>query len=54
MIMIYMMTIRVSLSLDPEQARHLVGPNLGQNCLQGLSAEGTSMQRVNQHTVKPV
>ena len=29
-------TIRIlmSNSLDPDQARHLVGPDLGQNCLQ--------------------
>ena len=27
-------TIRVSSSLDPDQARHFVGPDLGPNCLQ--------------------
>ena len=27
-------TIRVSNSLDPDQARHYVGPDLGPNCLQ--------------------
>ena len=32
-------TIRVSNSLDPDQARHFVGPDLGPNCLQRLSAE---------------
>ena len=32
-------TIRVSNSLDPDQARHFVGPDLGPNCLQGLSAD---------------
>ena len=26
-------TIRVSSSLDPDQARHFVGPDLGPNCL---------------------
>ena len=26
-------TIRVSNSLDPDQARHFVGPDLGPNCL---------------------
>ena len=31
-------TIRVSNSLDPDQARHFVGPDLGPNCLQWLSA----------------
>ena len=32
-------TIRVSNNLDPDQARHVVGPDLGQNCLQRLSAD---------------
>ena len=32
-------TIRVSKSLDPVQARHFVGPNLGPSCLQRLSAQ---------------
>ena len=32
-------TIRVSNSLDPDQARQFVGPDLGPNCLQRLSAE---------------
>ena len=42
-------TIRVSNSLDPEQDRHSVGPDLGPNCLQGLSADekvGGSKERV--------
>ena len=26
-------------SLDPDQARHIVGPDLGPNCLQRLSAD---------------
>ena len=30
---------RVSNSLDPDPARRSVGPNLGPNCLQGLSVE---------------
>ena len=30
-------TIRVSNRLDPDQARHFVGPDLGHNCLQKLS-----------------
>ena len=30
-------TIRVSNSLDPDQARHFVGPDLGPTCLQRLS-----------------
>ena len=32
-------TIWVSNSLDPDQARHFVGPDPGQNCLQKLSAD---------------
>ena len=31
--------IRVSNSLDPDQARHFVGPDLDPNCLQKLSAD---------------
>ena len=31
-------TITVSNNLVPDQARHIVGPDLGQNCLQRLSA----------------
>ena len=33
--------IRVSKSLNPAQARHFVGPDLGPNCLQKLSADDT-------------
>ena len=32
-------TIGVSNSLDPDQARHFVGPDLGPNCLQRFSAD---------------
>ena len=32
--------------LDPDQARHFVGPDLGPNCLQKLSADDTRRQRV--------
>ena len=39
-------TIRVSNSLDPDQAGHFVGPDLGRNCLQRLSADDTSRQIV--------
>ena len=35
-------TIRVSNSLDPDQARHFVGPDLGPDCLQRLSADDKS------------
>ena len=34
--------IRVSNSLDPDQARYFVGPYLGPNCLEKLSADDTS------------
>ena len=37
---------RMSYSLDPVQAGHLVGPDLGPNCLQRLLADDTSKQRV--------
>ena len=36
----------MSNSLDPDQARHFVGPELGPNYLQMLSADKTS-KRVN-------
>ena len=39
-------TITVSNSLDPDQDRRSVGPDLGPNCLQKLSADDTSRQRV--------
>ena len=35
----------MSIDLDPDQARHSVGPDLGPNCLQRLSADDTSRQR---------
>ena len=38
----YFRNIRVSKSLDPDQTQHPVGPDLGPNCLQKLSADGTS------------
>ena len=37
----------MSTSLDPDQARQFIGPDLGPNCSQKLSANGTSWQRVN-------
>ena len=36
----------MSNSLDPDQARQFVGPDLGPNCLQRLSADDTGGQRV--------
>ena len=35
-------TIRLSNSLDPDQALHFVGPGLGPNCLQRCSADDKS------------
>ena len=32
-------------SLDPDQAQHFVGPDLGPNCLQWLSAETTLVNK---------
>ena len=40
-------TIRVSNSLDSDQARQNVGPDLCPNCLKKLSADDTSRQSVN-------
>ena len=37
---------RVSNSLDPDQAPHCLGPDLGPDCLPRLSADHTSRQRV--------
>ena len=39
--------LSVSNSLDPDQAQHNVGPGLGPNCLQRLSADDKSGLRVN-------
>ena len=44
-------TIRVSISLYPDQARHFVGPDLGLNCLQ-RSSEDNTRQRVNGFQIK--
>ena len=38
-------TTRVSKSLDPDQARRFIGPDLGPDCLQKLSADDTSRQK---------
>ena len=40
----------MSNTLDPDQARRIVGPDLGPNCLQRLSADDTDRQRVNVNT----
>ena len=39
-------TTRVSNSLDPDQARQFVGPDVDPNCLQGSSADDTVRQIV--------
>ena len=36
----------MSNSLDPDKARHFVGPHLGPTCLQRLPSDGTRRQRV--------
>ena len=36
----------MSNSLDPDQARHFVGPDLGLNCLRMFSTDYTSRHRV--------
>ena len=38
----------MSNSLDPDQARRTVGPDLGPNCLPRLSADDTGRQRVKE------
>ena len=43
---IFRNSIRVSNSLDPDQARYYVEPDLGTNGLQGLSTDYTSEQTV--------
>ena len=39
-------SIRVSNSLDPDQARPNVGPDLGTNCMKSLSADDTDAGKV--------
>ena len=39
----------MSNSLDPDQARRFVGPDLGPNCLPRISADDTGRQRVKGH-----
>ena len=40
--------IRVSNGLDPDQDRRSVGPDLGPNCLQRLSADDNSLLATNE------
>ena len=46
-----MNTIRVSNCLDQDQARLFIGPGLCPNCLQKLSADNISRQRVIKSTI---
>ena len=41
----------MSNSLDSDQARRIVGPDLGPNCLPKLSADDTGRQRVKQFEI---
>ena len=43
---LFLNIIRVSKGLAPDQHQHSVRPDLGPNCLQRLSADDTSKQRV--------
>ena len=47
LILFKILAARVSNSLNPDLARRFVVPDLGPNCLQRLSADDTSRQRVN-------
>ena len=38
----FMNAFRMPISLDPDEAQHFAGPELGQNCLQRLSADDRS------------
>ena len=46
-----MNTFRMSNSLDPDQARRFVGPDIGPHCLPRLSADNTVRQRVIKKTI---
>ena len=41
----------MSNSLDLDQTKHFVGPDLGPNCLQRLSTDDTRGQRVKETTL---
>ena len=45
--MFFCCLLRVSISLAPDQARRLVGPDLGPNCLPMLLEDDTCRQCVN-------
>ena len=44
-------TIRLSYCLDPDQTQHFVGPDLGPNCLQRLSADVQSCHLVSMEQI---
>ena len=44
-------TIRVSNSLSPDQAQHFIGPDLGPNCLQKLTADDTRTKEAKSQEV---
>ena len=46
-------TVRVSNDLDLDQDQHFVGPDLGPNCLQKLSAGGKSRNKLGKRKKKP-
>ena len=46
--------MRVSNSLDPDQVQLFVGPDLGPNYLQSLSADDIRMQRVKGAQILPL
>ena len=48
---IFRNSIKVSNSLDLDQTRRFVGPDLGPNCSQKLSADDTGRERVNLKTL---
>ena len=41
------LSVSVSNNLDPDHARHCVGPDLDPNCLQRLTADKSCSKRVN-------
>ena len=47
-------TTSVSNGLNPDQDRRYVGPDLGLNCLQSLSADDNSSRRCSRERVKGI
>ena len=42
----------MSNSWDPDQNQHSIGPDLGPNCLQRLSADDTSKELINKYILE--